>query len=141
MGESTYVIHDCDTQEPNTEGPGLQPQRDSLQANAVLQDPPIRASLDDFLRLQPHASDSDLEIEELKEYEAGRLGMYLEDSRESLNALFPQVYGIPETWLSLVSQVTRLANLLDVAKSSPGPARPASSCRTHSRSGPSCSKR
>lgn len=120
MGESTYVIHDYDTQEPNTERPRLQPQRDPLQAVGVqqLQDPQY-ARLDDFLRLQPHASDSDLEIEELKEHETGRMDIHLEDSRESLDTLYPQVYGIPETWLSLVSQVTRLANLLDVVKSRP----------------------
>lgn len=120
MGESTYVIHDYNTHEPNMERPRLQPQHDSLQPGGAqqLQDPQY-ARLDDFLRLQPHASDSDLEIEELKEHETGRRDIHLEDSRESMDTLFPPVYGIPETWLSLVSQVTRLANLLDVVKSRP----------------------
>lgn len=121
MGESTYVIHDYDTHEPNTERPALQPPaHEPPHAGGVqqLQDPQY-ARLDDFLRLQPHASDSDLEIEELKEHETGRLDIHLEDSRESMDTLYPQVYGIPETWLSLVSQVTRLANLLDVVKSRP----------------------
>lgn len=120
MGESTYVIHDYDTQEPNMYRPAPQPQQESLHAGGVqpLQDPQY-ARLDDFLRLQPHASDSDLEIEEFKEHETGRRDIHLEDSRESMDTLYPQVYGIPETWLSLVSQVTRLANLLDMVKSRP----------------------
>lgn len=122
MGESTYVIHDHDTQEPNMYRPAPQPQQESLYAGGVqpLQDPQY-ARLDDFLRLQPHASDSDLEIEELKEHETGRRDIHLEDSRESADTLYPQVYGIPETWLSLVSQVTRLANLLDMVKSRTSP--------------------
>ncbi|KAI7775071.1 hypothetical protein LA080_007407 [Diaporthe eres] len=123
MGESTYVIHDYDTQEPNMYRPAPQPQQqESLYAGGVqpLQDPQY-ARLDDFLRLQPHASDSDLEIEELKEHETGRRDIHLEDSRESADTLYPQVYGIPETWLSLVSQVTRLANLLDMVKSRTSP--------------------
>lgn len=122
MGESTYVIHDYDTQEPNMYRPATQPQQESLHAGGVqpLQDPQY-ARLDDFLRLQPHASDSDLEIEELKEHETGRRDIHLEDSRESMDTLYPQVYGIPETWLSLVSQVTRLANLLDMVKSRTSP--------------------
>lgn len=121
MGESTYVIHDYDTQEPNMERPAApQTLHEPLHPSGVqqLQDPQY-ARLDDFLRLQPHASDSDLEIEELKEHETGRRDIHLEDSRESMDTLYPQVYGIPETWLSLVSQVTRLANLLEVVKSRP----------------------
>lgn len=120
MGESTYVIHDYDTYEPNMERPAAQPQHDSLHASGVQQpqEPPY-GRLDDFLRLQPHASDSDLEIEEVKEYETGRRDIHLEDSREFADTQFPQVYGVPETWLSLVSQVTRLANLLDAVKSRP----------------------
>ncbi|KAK2596019.1 hypothetical protein N8I77_013530 [Diaporthe amygdali] len=120
IGESTYVIHDYSTHGSNVERPTPHPQLDSLQAGGTpqLQDPQ-NGCLDDFLRLQPHASDSDLEIEELKEHETGRRDIHLEDSRESLDTLYPQVYGIPETWLSLVSQVTRLANLLDVVKSRP----------------------
>lgn len=123
MGESTYVIHDYDTHEPSMERPAPQPQQQHEPLHAgggvqQLQDPQY-ARLDDFLRLQPHASDSDLEIEELKEHETGRRDIHLEDSRESMDTLYPQVYGIPETWLSLVSQVTRLANLLDVVKSRP----------------------
>lgn len=120
MGESTYVIHDYDTHEPSMERPALQTPHEPLHPSGVqqLQDPQY-ARLDDFLRLQPHASDSDLEIEELKEHETGRRDIHLEDSRESMDTLYPQVYGIPETWLSLVSQVTRLANLLEVVKSRP----------------------
>lgn len=120
MGESTYVMHDYDTYEPNMERPAAQPQHDALHAGGAQQpQEPQYGRLDDFLRLQPHASDSDLEIEELKEYETGRRDIHLEDSREFEDTHFPQVYGVPETWLSLVSQVTRLANLLDMIKSRP----------------------
>lgn len=120
MGESTYVIHDYDACEPAMERPVAQAQFDPLNANGLHQSQePQYGRLDDFLRLQPHASDSDLEIEELKEYETGRRDIHLEDSREFADTQFPQVYGVPETWLSLVSQVTRLANLLDAVKSRP----------------------
>ncbi|KAI3394235.1 hypothetical protein diail_3010 [Diaporthe ilicicola] len=122
IGESTYVIHDYDSHGSSMERPALHTQLDLLHSGGsqqrVLQEPQD-GRLDDFLRLQPHASDSDLEIEELKEHETGRRDIHLEDARESLDTLYPQIYGIPETWLSLVSQVTRLANLLDVVKSRP----------------------
>lgn len=106
------------------ERPALHTQPDLFNSGGTqqLQDPQ-NGRLDDFLRLQPHASDGDLEIEEPKESETGRRDIHLEDSRESLDTFYPQIYGIPETWLSLVSQVTRLANLLDVVKSMPTSSR------------------
>ena len=75
------------------------------------------ARLDDFLRLDPHQSDSDLDVDEVKEYEVGLHDIHLEDSRY-FNDSFFQVYGISETWLSLVSQTTRLANILEASKNS-----------------------
>ncbi|KAJ9635390.1 hypothetical protein H2201_005782 [Coniosporium apollinis] len=76
------------------------------------------ARLDDFLRLKAHQSDSDLEIEEPKDSEIGLHDIHLEDSREFSDHMYLQIYGIPETWLSLVSQTTRLANVMDAVKTS-----------------------
>ncbi|KAK1144459.1 hypothetical protein N8T08_005331 [Aspergillus melleus] len=68
--------------------------------------------LDDFLRIHPKPSDSDLNIDEPKDDEIGLHDIHLLDSREFSGTLYRQVYGIPETWLSLVSQTTRLANVM-----------------------------
>jgi arginine metabolism regulation protein II len=72
------------------------------------------ARLDDFLRLEPHLSDSDLDIDEPKDSD-GLRDIHLEDSRRYRDKMY-HIYGISETWLSLVSQTTRLANILDASK-------------------------
>ncbi|KAJ4298018.1 hypothetical protein N0V90_005917 [Kalmusia sp. IMI 367209] len=74
------------------------------------------ARLDDFLRLEPHGSDSDLDIDEFKETEVSLRDIHLNDSRQYHGTMYNEIYGISETWLSLVSQTTRLANILDATK-------------------------
>ncbi|KAB8259425.1 fungal-specific transcription factor domain-containing protein [Aspergillus pseudonomiae] len=44
--------------------------------------------------------------------------IHLQDSRKSSETLSKQVYGIPEIWLSLLSQTTRLANIMDILRNS-----------------------
>ena len=103
LGESTYVLHGhtgpvqgClqkylssttpsreqhSIATPNTSGPG--------------------SRLDDFLRVGPHQSDSDLDIEETKEPHASLHDIHLEDSRENPDTMYAEIYGVSETWLSL----------------------------------------
>ena len=72
--------------------------------------------LDDFLHLKPRYSDSDLDIDEPKDREKDITDIHLQDSRKSSETLGKQVYGVPETWLSLVSQTTRLANVMETLR-------------------------
>lgn len=58
-------------------------------------------------------SDNDLNIDSPKDSRKEIPDIYLHDSRKSAATLAKQVYGISDTWLSLVSQITRLANVLE----------------------------
>lgn len=78
------------------------------------------AQLDNFLRLETHASDRDLNIHERKDQETSLRDIHLEDSREFPETLYKEIYGIPETWLSLVSQTTRLANVMETFRNARG---------------------
>ena len=70
--------------------------------------------LDDFLRVDAPEGDSGTDSDELKDDEIGIRDIHLEDMRPWSKTMYLQIYGIPETWLSLVSQTTRLANVIDV---------------------------
>ena len=69
--------------------------------------------LDDFLRLDSDAPESDIDTDAQKESDKGLRDIHLEDPREYSGTMYLQLYGISETWLSLVSQTTRLANVMD----------------------------
>ncbi|KAL2823534.1 fungal-specific transcription factor domain-containing protein [Aspergillus cavernicola] len=69
--------------------------------------------LDDSLRLEAHDVDSDLNINEPKDKQTGLHDIHLQDSHSFSDTLYKQIYGIPETWLSLLSQTTRLANVME----------------------------
>lgn len=69
--------------------------------------------LDDFLRLEQNFQEDDRELEGPKDRESGLHDIHLEDTREFSETLYTQLYGISETWLSLVSRTTRLANIMD----------------------------
>lgn len=66
---------------------------------------------DDFLHMEH--SDNDLDIDSPKDSRKDIPDIHLHDSRKSAATLAKQVYGISETWLSLVSQTTRLANVME----------------------------
>lgn len=107
VGESTYVLHDYSPDDSFIEAFNHQFRTDH---ETISQRNP---RLDDFLRLQPRQSDSDLDIDQPKDKDVGLHDIHLEDSRQYKDTLYSQIYGIPETWLSLVSQTTRMANVLD----------------------------
>ena len=70
-------------------------------------------TLDNFLRLESRPADWDLNIHSPKDPGSSIRDIHLEDSRQGRDDMFMQIYGVPETWLSLVSQTTRLANVMD----------------------------
>lgn len=69
--------------------------------------------LDDFLRVSETESDNDLNIDDPKDIQAGLGDIHLVDSRNHPEELHTMVNGVSETWLGLLSQTTRLANVLD----------------------------
>ncbi|KAF2179688.1 hypothetical protein K469DRAFT_741505 [Zopfia rhizophila CBS 207.26] len=121
VGESTFVTHDYRSYGSVIDNMSTlhracradkRPEKRSGKATSRLGH---NNRLDDFLHLEPHDSDSDLDIDEVKEDDVGLHDIHLEDSRQFQGTMY-QVYGISETWLSLVSQTTRLANILDASK-------------------------
>ncbi|KAF7122742.1 hypothetical protein CNMCM5793_000852 [Aspergillus hiratsukae] len=115
VGESTYVLHDYEPSASFIEAldSDFRPRRPdprSLIGSEADQSVP---QLDDFLRLEAHHSDSDLNIDDPKDQQTGLHDIHLQDSRNFSDTLYKQIYGIPETWLTLVSQTTRLANVME----------------------------
>lgn len=124
LGESTYVLHDY-TQSPSVIGTVNillpRPLTDCLtsQSGPGPEEPVLQ--LDDFLRLQNHNASSDLNIDEPKSKQSGLRDIHLQDSRSFPDTLYKEVYGIPETWLSLLSQTTRLANVMETFRKDGSP--------------------
>lgn len=117
VGESTFVLHDYGLSYSCLETLGSSSSRScppsgSNQTTALVSSEP-NPRLDDFLRLEHLQSDSDLNIDEPKDRASGFHDIHLHDSRSFGETLYKQIYGIPETWLSLVSQTTRLANVME----------------------------
>ncbi|KAB8228186.1 transcription factor domain-containing protein [Aspergillus alliaceus] len=121
VGESTYVLHDYSPSASFIETPNLSFQtREEILEQDNSRRSGLDARLDDFLLLQPRQVDSDLDIDAPKEREVALHDIHLEDSRRWADTLYSEIYGIPETWPSLVSQTTRLANLMDTLVASGG---------------------
>ncbi|CRG83251.1 Transcriptional regulatory protein pro-1 [Talaromyces islandicus] len=141
VGESTYVLHDHThttsvTEAVNTYLPRHSAECLPSQSEPSLNEPVPR--LDDFLRLEVPKAGSDLNIDEAKDKQTGLHDIHLQDSRRFPDTLYKEIYGIPETWLSLLSQTTRLANVMEtVRKASISPQRRASEilAALHKRSG------
>ena len=88
---------------------------DVTKSDPTQSDPQSRhnSKLDDFLLLDSDAPDSDVDTSVQKDSEKGLRDIHLQDPREYSGTMYLQLYGISETWLSLVSQTTRLANVMD----------------------------
>ena len=69
--------------------------------------------LGDFLHIESPESDSDLNINDTKDGDSNLGDIHLVDSRSWSGALHSTVTGVSETWLSLLSQTTRLVNVTD----------------------------
>ena len=117
VGESTFVIHDYanSTLLPRIESSLSKSRR---RADGTQEDSTANATthghLDDFLRVDTNEGDSGTDSDAHKDDEVGIRDIHLEDMRPWSNTMYLQIYGIPEAWLSLVSQTTRLANVIDV---------------------------
>lgn len=105
VGESTYVLHDLNSPI------GAVPRSKRI----ITSENGHSSKLDDFLRLD-HVDDDDFQSEEVKAYEVNLTDIHLQDPRLATETFYLQIYGIPETWLSLLSQTTRLANVKDMLK-------------------------
>ncbi|KAJ5112352.1 transcriptional regulator family: Fungal Specific TF [Penicillium argentinense] len=119
VGESTFVLHDYSlsyaclgtlSSSSRSHSHVSGGAGNTSEVYTVQSEPNPR--LDDFLRIENQSSDSDLNIDEPKDRASGFHDIHLHDSRSFPETLYKQIYGIPETWLSLVSQTTRLANVL-----------------------------
>lgn len=120
MGESTYVLHDyslskqfLDALQQNFQPPVTGPESAETMDESS-------ARIDNFLRLETHSLDRDLNIHERKDQETSLRDIHLEVSRDYPETLYKEIYGIPETWLSLISQTTRLANVMETFRNARG---------------------
>lgn len=113
VGESTFVLHDYNLSSSSIEALGSHFRSRSLQGSSEPVTEP-NPKLDDFLRLETQNLDNDLNIDEPKDQASALHDIHLQDSRSYPETLYKQIYGISETWLSLVSQTTRLANVLEI---------------------------
>jgi arginine metabolism regulation protein II len=118
IGESTFTLHDY-------KNPRIQSKVESSISKEREKYPTVpdkdktagradmNTQLDDFLRVDSNDTDSESDLEALKDQEVGFRDIHLQDTRQWPNTLYMQVYSIPEIWLSLVSQTTRLANVME----------------------------
>lgn len=83
------------------------------QRNAAI--PPFDQSrrLDDFLRITSAEADRDVNIHGPKDLNTNIGDIHLTDPRTDPEELHSVVNGVSEAWLSLLSQTTRLANVMD----------------------------
>lgn len=116
VGESTYVLHsyvpsdsfiaslnkNCQVQTPHA----------GVCSTAEIYERCRR--IDTFLDFEN--SEGDLNIDEPKDRRLEVPDIHLQDSRIAVESLCQQVYGIPETMLSLLSQTTRLANVMETLR-------------------------
>ena len=109
MGESTYALHDYAPSDSFMEALKHRFRYQKVETTPAADN----SRLDDFLRLDRRPADSDLNIDEPKDTEIGLYDIHLQDSRRYPATLYSQIYGVSETWLSLVSQTTRLANVME----------------------------
>lgn len=111
VGESTYVLHESKAH-MNANLPPIPSSSHHTVVNAG-----HNARLDDFLRIE-QSDDHENDPEDQKELDVSLHDIHLEDPRSFQDTMYLQIYGLPETWLSLLSQTTRLANVEELHRSS-----------------------
>ncbi|RSM11728.1 hypothetical protein CEP52_002883 [Fusarium oligoseptatum] len=120
VGESTYVLRNQDNSDPlfniypKDQGtweapPGVFSQVPYSDNRQYCYNP----RLDDFLGLEPFQQDMDVETIYSREGESPLDYIPSEGSPGKSDSTLRLLYGVSETWLSLVSQTTRLANFMD----------------------------
>lgn len=121
ISESTNVLHDAPllsepTEILTAENCFTQPSVDGLPLHS-LQEASCKG-LDNFLYLVEYKARPLLDKDTCEKTAEGQLDLHLTSPLVDRDGMCMQIYGVPETWLRLVSQTTRLANLLD--KLNPG---------------------
>ncbi|PLB53355.1 hypothetical protein P170DRAFT_404383 [Aspergillus steynii IBT 23096] len=116
VGESTYVLHDHSSIESFVGSINFhcRPRESIAREHLTVSAPDQGIRLDDFLLFEN--IENNLNIDEPKDRRLDLRDIHLQDSRKSSESLSYQVYGMSETWLSLVSQTTRLANVMDALR-------------------------
>ncbi|EWZ81972.1 hypothetical protein FOWG_14386 [Fusarium oxysporum f. sp. lycopersici MN25] len=116
ISESTYVLRDSQganipmATEPYALPDGKGPAERETGGNNINRSAVPCVSLDDFLHLESYHQETDDSSRE-----SGREmnhDIHLKLGRGMSESAFMMLYGVSETWLSLVSQTTRLANLI-----------------------------
>lgn len=121
ISESTNVLHDEHLLSELAEIPTVENCFTELSAD----DLPLHSfqeasakGMDNFLYLVEYKTQSLHDTEAYQKSAEGQLDLHLTSPLVERDGMCMQIYGVPETWLRLVSQTTRLANLLD--KLNPG---------------------
>ena len=130
VGESTYVLRTYDDVDINiATGQLSQLTRQQQQSSSTVKGINSRVStqdprLDDFLRLEPSNVPSDGNTGDNNQHAPD---IHLETNRGKSESTLMLIYGVSETWLSLLSQTTRLANVtewLSLGKTQPDLSHP-----------------
>lgn len=116
ISESTNVLHDEHLLSELAEIPTVENCFTELSAD----DLPLHSfqeasakGMDNFLYLVEYKTQSLHDTEAYQKSAEGQLDLHLTSPLVERDGMCMQIYGVPETWLRLVSQTTRLANLLD----------------------------
>ncbi|CAF3502421.1 unnamed protein product [Fusarium graminearum] len=108
VSESLNVFHDENhaIETPFTRSNGNGSANTSKSAAVPVQSINPDMTLDNFLHLEPRKLHGQKAKRDIKD-------IHLADVSQDHENMYMQIYGVPETWLSLVSQITRLANVMD----------------------------
>ncbi|KAK1702629.1 fungal-specific transcription factor domain-containing protein [Colletotrichum acutatum] len=111
VSESTKTFHD---ESPVLDPISISDGRVTTQEHLLSKAHP-ETTLDNFLHLEPLQLHSDptsgTTIND--DMTHANKDIHLATSIQDQEDLYMQIYGVPETWLRLVSQITRLANVMD----------------------------
>lgn len=111
VSESTNVLHD---HHPTAyaRGPPSSDKEDEVGLEHTRKE--RDSGLDSFLQLEPYQLSSGSDVGARAVPASSTVDIHMETAHRDVDNLHMQIYGVPETWLRLVSQITRLANALDL---------------------------
>jgi arginine metabolism regulation protein II len=117
ISESTNLLHDEHQSSKSTEAPAAE---DCFTTELPAESSSLHNSreasargLDDFLYLEEYRTRANHNTTMHRDSSEGQLDLHLTNPLVERDGMCMQIYGVPETWLRLVSQTTRLANMLD----------------------------
>jgi arginine metabolism regulation protein II len=144
VSESTNVLHEeprsDDNAGPNQDQVNKQTADGHRVPRPIVRQVQIHASLvrphvtlDSFLRLEPRLSATEDDNPHTQEVDGSIGDIHMPETRQDRDSVCMQIYGVPETWLSLVSQTTRLANVMERIPSGEGASDAATQASLQSR--------